>query len=52
MTPQQARHAMEFLNRADLKGIEVPAFTEVMTALATIANPAQQEAHHEEADEA
>lgn len=40
MTPEQAKAAQIFLSRADLKGMEVPAFHEVMSALEAIANPA------------
>lgn len=39
MTSQQAKNAMEFLKRADLKGVEVPAFVEVLDALEELANP-------------
>lgn len=33
LTPEILRNIAKFLGRADLKGAEVPAFTEVMTAL-------------------
>lgn len=33
MTPEQAKIAIEFLSRADLKGKEAPIFMEIITAL-------------------
>lgn len=40
MRPDLANAAMQFLQRADLKGAEVPAFNEVMRALHALANQA------------
>lgn len=37
MTPEQANLAMRFLERVELKGAEVPAFTHVMAGLSNIA---------------
>lgn len=39
MNQQIAATAIEFLKRADLKGIEVEAFVTVIRALSEIANP-------------
>ena len=39
MRPDVAKVAMQFLQRCELKGIEVPAFNQVMMALKALANP-------------
>jgi len=39
LTAKQAMAAVQFLQRADLKGAEVPAFVEVMQALSALAQP-------------
>jgi hypothetical protein len=39
MTPELARAALQFLQRTQLQGGEVPAFVEVVNALNAIANP-------------
>ena len=39
MTPQQINNCLAFLNRADIKGGEVPAFVEVVNALHALAAP-------------
>lgn len=38
MTPEIAKKALEFMQRVDLKGIEVPDFIEVANALSEIVN--------------
>lgn len=38
MSPEQAKKALEFLQRSDLKGKEVPEFIDVVNALAELAN--------------
>ena len=39
MTPELAKAALQFLNRTQMAGAEVPAYLQVVQALTEIANP-------------